>query len=473
MSQFQSGVVIQPSATPTYIRGSDGLSAYELAARNGFSGTEAEWVAQQAAAVTDAELAAAVAPKANSTDVTAALATKETPAGAQEKADAALAAAESSLIQALPSKADATTVTALATRVTTLEEAPSGTAGDGQATVFSVSRLGHGFLLGETIRAGVGGPVRSQANNATNAKRLGTIIAVLDVDTVRVATGGIIDTTGWLVEPLTTYYLSATSAGGYTSVAPAAPNLIVPLFETNEDGTKARIYADSPSANVQIEPTDLNIATLVAALNSNGGLTAGITDLAATLVSVFGSPLLNQVLGQKVSGPSGIGWVYPVIEDDPPATPSAPTLVGKTQSTIEVEVAPVTGAAGYVWYLDTVQYGEPTIDPTVEFTGLDPETSYSITVSAINSAGASAQSTALVEETDAVPDTTPPTAPDNLTATDVTSTSQTINWDASTDNVAVSHYIVKRGGVTIAAEVTDLFYADSGLTPSTPYTYQV
>jgi endoglucanase len=69
-------------------------------------------------------------------------------------------------------------------------------------------------------------------------------------------------------------------------------------------------------------------------------------------------------------------------------------------------------------------------------------------------------------------DSTPPTAPTNLAATTTTATSVSLSWTASTDNVGVTGYDVYRGGV-LAGTASGTTFTDSGLTPSTAYTYTV
>ena len=69
-------------------------------------------------------------------------------------------------------------------------------------------------------------------------------------------------------------------------------------------------------------------------------------------------------------------------------------------------------------------------------------------------------------------DTTPPTTPTNLTATAVSSSQINLSWNASTDNVAVTGYRIYRGGTQIATSTTTS-YSNTGLTPSTTYTYTV
>jgi chitodextrinase len=70
------------------------------------------------------------------------------------------------------------------------------------------------------------------------------------------------------------------------------------------------------------------------------------------------------------------------------------------------------------------------------------------------------------------PDTEPPTAPSDLTATPVSSTRIDLSWTASTDNVEVIAYRIYRGGVQIATAPSNS-YSDTGVSPSTTYTYTV
>lgn len=77
------------------------------------------------------------------------------------------------------------------------------------------------------------------------------------------------------------------------------------------------------------------------------------------------------------------------------------------------------------------------------------------------------------------PDTMPPTAPGNLTVTAISSTQINLSWSASTDNVGVTGYKVERcsgAGCSNFAQIatsTTAAYSDTGLTPSTSYSYRV
>jgi endo-1,4-beta-D-glucanase Y len=69
-------------------------------------------------------------------------------------------------------------------------------------------------------------------------------------------------------------------------------------------------------------------------------------------------------------------------------------------------------------------------------------------------------------------DTTPPTAPGNLVSTGVTSSTASLSWTASTDNVGVTGYDVYNGS-TLAKSVTTTSATVTGLAASTSYTFTV
>lgn len=69
-------------------------------------------------------------------------------------------------------------------------------------------------------------------------------------------------------------------------------------------------------------------------------------------------------------------------------------------------------------------------------------------------------------------DTQAPTVPGSLTATGKTSTTASLSWTASTDNVGVNGYDVYQGGTKVATSGTTSATV-SGLTPSTAYAFTV
>jgi hypothetical protein len=78
-------------------------------------------------------------------------------------------------------------------------------------------------------------------------------------------------------------------------------------------------------------------------------------------------------------------------------------------------------------------------------------------------------------------DTTPPSAPSNLTATAASPSQINLSWAASTDNVGVTGYLVQGcsgSGCTTFAQIASVLgttttYGDTGLAGSTSYTYRV
>ncbi|PYS20039.1 MAG: hypothetical protein DMG11_30690, partial [Acidobacteria bacterium] len=76
-------------------------------------------------------------------------------------------------------------------------------------------------------------------------------------------------------------------------------------------------------------------------------------------------------------------------------------------------------------------------------------------------------------------DTTPPSAPTNLTATVVSSSQINLSWAGSTDNVGVTGYSIERCSGSACTNFTQIStpggtsYFDNGLAANTPYRYRV
>jgi chitodextrinase len=118
-----------------------------------------------------------------------------------------------------------------------------------------------------------------------------------------------------------------------------------------------------------------------------------------------------------------------------------------------------------------------TVSPTTTLSYADanvaPVTAYSYQVRAYDAASNySPLSASLAVTTPAAPDTTPPSAPANLTATATAYNRVALSWTASTDSVGVTGYYVVRGGVTLAS-VTGTTYTDTSVTANTQYGYQI
>ena len=111
-------------------------------------------------------------------------------------------------------------------------------------------------------------------------------------------------------------------------------------------------------------------------------------------------------------------------------------------------------------------------------TGLTASTTFRYQVRAVDAAGnASAVSNTVtaVTKQGGGGDTQPPTAPANLAAPSTTSTSVSLAWTASTDNVGVTGYQILRapgasgGTFTQVGTSTTTSFTNTGLTASTTY----
>ncbi|MBH5318457.1 lytic polysaccharide monooxygenase [Paenibacillus sp. GSMTC-2017] len=70
------------------------------------------------------------------------------------------------------------------------------------------------------------------------------------------------------------------------------------------------------------------------------------------------------------------------------------------------------------------------------------------------------------------PELVPPSDPTNLTVTAVTSTTVSLSWTASTDNVQVAGYEIYRNNAYVGY-ATGTTFTDTLLTPNTPYQYKI
>jgi len=126
------------------------------------------------------------------------------------------------------------------------------------------------------------------------------------------------------------------------------------------------------------------------------------------------------------------------------------------------------GVTGYEIFRGGTSIGTPTAT-TFNVTGLTANTAYSLTVRARDAAGNwSTQSSALSVTTSAASDTQAPSVPASLSSANISPTSFTLNWSASSDNVGVTGYEVFRGGTSIGTPTATTFNI-TGLTASTAY----
>ncbi|MBM7563624.1 NPCBM/NEW2 domain-containing protein [Paenibacillus sacheonensis] len=162
-----------------------------------------------------------------------------------------------------------------------------------------------------------------------------------------------------------------------------------------------------------------------------------------------------------------------------PSTPTNVASPSQTDETIALTWSPASdnvGVVGYDVYKDGVLAGSTAPgETTITLTGLTALTSYSITLKARDAAGNVSDPSAALTVTTEAPDAAAPSAPGQLTAASVTGTSASLTWSASTDNKAVTGYIVYRNGIqagtTSGADATS--YTAAGLIPGTSSLFTV
>jgi len=107
-------------------------------------------------------------------------------------------------------------------------------------------------------------------------------------------------------------------------------------------------------------------------------------------------------------------------------------------------------------------------------TGLTASTPYNYTVSAFDAAGNESPQSASVPVTTPPPssDAQAPTVPGGLQGAAVSSSRIDLSWTASTDNVAVTGYRIRRNG-TVVGTPAGTSFSDTALAASTTYSYTV
>ena len=165
--------------------------------------------------------------------------------------------------------------------------------------------------------------------------------------------------------------------------------------------------------------------------------------------------------------------IYTSNDNEAPTVPTNVVLSNITTSSINVSWTAATdneAVTKYEIYANGNLNGE-SASTNYTATGLNSNTSYAITVLAKDLAGnASAQSAPANGTTTA--DTTAPSVPSNVNITFITGTSFQVNWNASTDNNAVTGYDVFVDG-TFKGSSETTSYTVSDLTTSTTYSITV
>ena len=161
--------------------------------------------------------------------------------------------------------------------------------------------------------------------------------------------------------------------------------------------------------------------------------------------------------------------IYTSSDTEAPSQPMDVIASNETTTTIDINWTASTDnveVTGYNIYVDDALTAQ-TASINYQITGLTPNTSYAIQVQARDLINNISEKSTVVNATTAT-DTTAPSVPTNISATNISGTAFKVNWDAATDDTAVTEYRVFVDGVFEAA-TADLTYTITGLTVSTTY----
>jgi poly(3-hydroxybutyrate) depolymerase len=151
-----------------------------------------------------------------------------------------------------------------------------------------------------------------------------------------------------------------------------------------------------------------------------------------------------------------------------PAAPTGLAVSGTTASSVSLTWNAASGATSYNVYRDGSEVGSVNSTSYTD-SGLSAKTSYNYAVTAVNSAGESAQSSAVIVTTQDTSGGGIPAAPSGLTVSSTTTRSVTLVWNAST---GATGYNVYRSGNEVGSSASTS-YTDNGLSAGTAYIYAV
>ena len=290
-----------------------------------------------------------------------------------------------------------------------------------------------------------------------------------------------------------TYTVTASDAAGNTSVASSGASVTTPAALPPTDTTTPSVPAGLTATAAPSSQIDLSWS-------------ASTDDVAVTGYRLYRDGTFVAVIGTTSWSDTGLGagssHTYAVSARDaaghesatstaasattaaPDTTaPSVPTNLSATAAgpnLVNMSWVASTDALGVTSYSisrngTVISKVASTVTSFVDVTTV-PGTSYTYSVSASDAAGntsaASNSSTVITPAAPTPSDTTPPSAPSNLSATVAGATEIDLTWTASTDNTAVAGYRVYRNGTQVAT-TGSTSYADTPLQPGASNSYYV
>jgi phosphodiesterase/alkaline phosphatase D-like protein len=309
----------------------------------------------------------------------------------------------------------------------------------------------------------------------------------------------------------------AAAAGGNTvtvtfSAAAPFPDIRVAEYRgiasaNPVDGAVGAIGSSATSSSGALVTTNASDLLVGANIVQTGTTAAGTGFTNRGITVPDGDILEDQIVGTVGSYTAtapvspAAGWIMQLVafkaagssvDTQPPTAPTTLAATAVSQNQINLSWTAATDNVGVTGYLiercqgagcsSFTQIAAPagTLTTYSDSTGLVASTSYSYRVRATDAAANLGPYSNTASATTQTPDTTPPSAPGTLTATPISGTEIDISWGPATDNVGIAGYRIDRcqgTGCTNFSKfgtlVTTTSFADTTLTPSTSYSYQV
>lgn len=287
---------------------------------------------------------------------------------------------------------------------------------------------------------------------------------------------------------VTAYVFLRPASTGTPTTQPSIPTSPV------SQGSGPDTTPPQPPANVHVSGRTTNVITLAwdpatddvgiagYRITRNGQQVGespapGYTDTGLTMNTTYSYTVVSLDAAGNQSAPSAVASAVTLKVPDvkKPTVPTRVRVTGRSTNTIVLSWSASSDDVGVTQY-QVFRNGSQVASVTgtrFRDNGLSPKTTYTYQVRALDAANnASALSAKVKGVTLTTPDTTPPGVPRGFTANSPNPNTITLSWKAATDNAGVYEYLLSRPGLA-TVHVEGLSYTDRGLTPSTPYTYQL
>jgi chitodextrinase len=260
------------------------------------------------------------------------------------------------------------------------------------------------------------------------------------------------------------------------------------------DTTATRLASSSAlnsgSTAVTAQADELVVGSFVSGVNGNFAAGAGQTPFATQFASVLGSTYRDQWQEYRIVSQAGAysatatasvtgSYAGAVVTYKSAAAVAPDTSAPTAPSSLDGAVTTSTnialtwnastdnvGVTGYDVYENGALTGTTT-GTTAALSGLACGTTYSLAVDAFDAAGNKSAESAYVASTTPC-DNAAPSPPTNLALSSASSSSLSVSWSSSTDNVAVAGYGVYKNAVLVAGSSTNSATL-SGLSCGTAY----